>query len=229
MSIDLLNPPYPIDYVGNLPSNKIIGEQQILTPSNYRDYHTVVPKQAPFFSESLIVTFKGSDGVSRQLHEGIDYQCTHWFISASRACAKPIYGSITILDLTLSGVITLQSYQTLGGIWTQDASKIAQILADTLHNPRSTSWDVVVDMPVTFPPVDHQWDLQDLVGASAIVTALNDIANAIANTQVTGFAGHLIATNPHKITPQLIGTLTTAQITQLVNQTVSAAMASRVT
>ena len=228
MPIDLLNPPYPIDYVGNLPSNKIVGEQQILTPSNFRDYHTVVPRQAPFYSESLVVTFKGSDNVSRQLIEGIDYQCTHWFISASRACSKPIYGSITILDLQLSGVITLQSYQTLGGIWTQDATKIAQIAADQLHNPRTTAWDVIVDMPVSFPPVDHEWDLKDLVGAKEIVTALYDLTNAIANNQITGFAAHKTATNPHNITPQMIGTLTTSQIDQKINQAISAALASRV-
>lgn len=178
MPIDLINTAYAFDPTGRLLANKIIGEQQILTSANYRDFHFIVPDFAPFFAQDLVVSFRALNGEVRILNEGVDYQLTHWFISGSRACAKPIYGSISILDLQLSGVITL-TYQTVGGIWTQETSKLAEILADRLHNPRITAWDVVVDMPISFPPIDHEWDLVDMVGMSDVVTGLGAIETAI--------------------------------------------------
>lgn len=224
MPIDLLNPPYPIDYTGTLLSNKITGEQQILTAANFRDYHFIVPAQAPFFAQGVKVTFKALDNSVRILVEGVDYQFTHWFVAASRACAAPIFGSISMLDLQLAGVVTLE-YQTLGGIWTQDTAKIAEIMADRLHNPRITSWDVVVDMPVTFPVVDHEWDLQDLVGMAELSTKMSEIAVAIQQNQINGFAAHVNAVNPHNTTAAQVGAYSIAQIDTMmavVNQRLTA-------
>lgn len=212
MPADLTNPSYPFDPTGKKVSNKITGEQQVLTSANYRDYHYIVPSLAPFFAESLRVTFKSLQNEVRTLVQGVDYICTHWFIAASRACSAPIYGSISFLDLQLTGTISLD-YQTLGGIWLQDETAISQVLADRLHNPRITAWDVVVDMPVTFPVIDHEWDLVDLVGASDIVSKLEDIGAAILSSQTTGLTAHMnnIA-NPHQVTAHQAGTYTAAEI-----------------
>lgn len=211
------NPAYPIDYTGQLASNKVTGEQQILTAANYRDYHFIVPKLAPYFAESMKISHRSLTGVVRLLVEGVDYYCTHWFISASRACSKPIYGSISFLDQQLPGVVTLE-YQTLGGMWTQDDAKIAEILADRLHNPRITAWDVVVNMPVSFPPVDHAWDLADMVGMSTVVTKLQDIAAAILTSQSSAMTTHMNnINNVHQVTAAQVGTYTSAQIDAKIN------------
>lgn len=197
--------PYPFDPVGTLVSNKIVGEQHIITPANYRDFHYVVPKFAPFFWTGLVVKHRDLNNVVRTLTEGVDYHVTHWFISASRACAKPIYGSISFMNLSLAGVIILD-YQTLGGMWTQDEAKIAEILADLIHNPRITAWDVVVDMPVTFPVIDHEWDLQDLAGATEVVQALGDIEATLRATGEAGMSDHIANTaNPHSVTKTQVG------------------------
>ena len=178
MPTNLQNLSYPFDSTGSLVSNKITGEQQILTGANSLDYYFIIPKLGPYFSTSLVVSFRSLTDEVRLLVEGIDYYCTHWFISASRATATPIYGSITFLDLQLTGVVTLQ-YQTLGGVWTIDDTTIAQILGNILHNPRVTAWDVVSNMPVNFPPINHEWDLVDLVGASDIIASLGLVEDAI--------------------------------------------------
>lgn len=212
MPIDLLNTTYPIDYTGKLLSNKITGEQQILTAANFRDYHFIVPTLAPFFAESLKMSFRAINGTVRPLVAGVDYYCTHPFIAASRACASPIFGSISMLDTQLAGVVTLSEYQTLGGIWTQDEAKIAEILADRLHNPRITAWDVVTDMPVTFPPVDHEWDLQDLVGMNELSAKLSQIAVTLQQNQINGFSAHVNAINPHRVTAAQVGTYSSAQL-----------------
>lgn len=194
---------YPFDPTGTQSSNKITGEQHIITPVNYKDYSFIVPNLAPFFANSLVMTFVDTDNNTVTLAEGVDYYLSHWFISASRACAKPIYGSISILNRTLTGVLTI-TYQTLGGDWTLDETQIANILADNLHNPRITSWDSVSEMPYNFPVVDHPWDLVDLVGMSEVVTSIDGIRDALLATggdDGSGLQAHILNyNNPHHVT-----------------------------
>lgn len=196
---------YPFDPTGRAATNKITGEQQIITGVTSGKYHFIVPKLAPFFGVDMVVRYKDINNVVRTLVEGVDYYLTHQFIAASRACATPIFGSISFLDWTLTGVVTLD-YQTVGGIWTQDDAAIAEILAERLNNPRITAWDVVVDMPVTFPVIDHQWDLADLVGASEVVTSIDAIGEALRQTGEVGIAEHIARLdNPHSVTAAQVG------------------------
>jgi len=204
MPTDLNNLAYPFDPTGELLSNKIVGEQHVLTAANFRDYHFIVPRWAPFFTQGLVVKHRALDNSVSVLTEGIHFYCTHEFISASRACAKPVAGSISFTDLQLTGVIEIE-YQTLGGIWTQDESKIAEILADRLHNPRITAWDEVVDMPISFPPIDHEWDLVDMVGQAEILEALQGIEDVLRQTGDAGLTLHLADFgNPHRVTKEQI-------------------------
>jgi hypothetical protein len=205
MATDLLTAIYPFDPTGKAATNLIKGEQQILTAPNFRDYHFVVPKLAPFFAEGLQVSIRTATGTVRPLVEGIDYFCTHQFIAASRACAQPIYGSISFLDLTLVGVVLLQ-YQTIGGNWVQDEAKLAEILANTLNNPRITSWDVVVDMPVSFPPIDHEWDVADAYGMQTVVDAIQRVADTLRYGGDGSIVDHVSDhNNPHQTTAAQVG------------------------
>lgn len=203
---------YPFDPTGTLLSNKITGEQHIITPVNYRDYNFFVPRFAPYFANNLTISYKNSLGQSVTLTENVDYYLTHWFISASRACSKPIYGSITLLNNDLNGVMTI-TYQTLGGDWNIDDQLIAQILADQINNPRTTSWDSVSEMPYAFPVIDHAWDLVDMVGATEVVDKLDNITNAILDqNSASGLGAHLADfNNPHEVTAAQTGAYTTAQ------------------
>jgi hypothetical protein len=205
MPIDLLNPAYPFDPTGTRAANKIVGEQQIINGVAYRDYHFIVPKFGPIFADGAVVKYRPVSGVQRTLVEGVDFYFSHWFISASRACAKPIYGSISLLNTQLTGLITLD-YQTLGGIWTIDEQQIAAILADNLHNPRITAWDEVSNMPTAFPPIDHAWDLVDMVGAKDIVTAIQGIEAVLRQTGEGGITDHIAnLDNPHQTNKSQIG------------------------
>lgn len=191
---------YPFDPTGNLASNLIQNEQQIVTAVNYRDYHLVVPRFAPFFLESMVATITEPDTDPRPLVRGIDYWGVFQFISASRACSQPVWGGIALLDNTLSGVIKL-SYQTLGGEWTLDEQGIAELLAYSLHNPRVTAWEQVIGLPHAFPVIDHEWDLVDLVGASEIVDSLTAIEAAIRASGGADITAHINNfNNPHQTT-----------------------------
>jgi hypothetical protein len=213
-----ITPAYPFDPTGQLLSNLITGEQQILTAANGVDFDFIVPTFAPYFADSLVITVKDANGVVTPLVNGIDYLNSHWFIAASRACSAQIYGSISIMNLNLSGILTLQ-YQTVGGIWTIDTNSIATILSNATSNPRITSWDEVTNYPISFPSINHQWDLVDMVGMSDLVNGLQSVEDAIRQQQVTGLAIHLADTNnPHHVTASQTGAYTTDQVDMLLNQ-----------
>jgi hypothetical protein len=171
--------PYVFDPQGTLESNKITGEQHIITGVSHRDYHFIVPTYAPFFREGCVVIHKDIDNNIRTLVEGLDFYFGFQFIAASRSCAKPIYGGISFLNLELSGLITIE-YQTVGGDWTIDPILINEILSNVAVNPRVISWEQVAAVPTLFPVVDHEWNLQDLVGMSEVVDSITGVIDVIS-------------------------------------------------
>lgn len=196
---------YPFDPTGTLASNLIPPEQIVVNAVNYRDYHFVVPRWAPFFVDGANLQFTDTNGATRTLVMGVDWIPCFEFISASRACAKPIWGGIQFLDTQLAGVLTV-TYQTLGGIWTIDLAKISELLAYALHNPRVTAWEEVVDQPMKFPPIDHEWDLVDMVGMSDVVNKLTEIENVIRTAQGGDWSAHVNNfNNPHQTTAAQVG------------------------
>lgn len=193
---------YPFDPSGLLASNLIDGERQVITPPNWSDFYIVIPEAAPFFREGLRLIHHPSGNI---LTEGVDYYCTHRFHDASLAIAKPVFGSITILNRSLEGVLELK-YQTLGGEWTLSEQQISDILAEELANPRTTTWEQVVDLPREFPVIDHPWDLVDMVGASSVVEKLDEIAQAIRDNAEGATQSHINDTdNPHQVTKTQVG------------------------
>ena len=218
---DNYSSPYAFDPTGSLPDNKIVDEQQILTEANGPDFRLLVPKMAPYFLSSLKVRLKNLNDEVSTLVEGLDYLPTHWFISASRACVSPIYGSILIMNSDLVGAISLE-YQTVGGIWCLDTDKILLVLSDTMHNPRTTTWDEVIDKPIVFPVIDHEWNLSDMVGVSDVVTKLDEVRTTILNKQVTGLPAHILDhSNIHEVTAAQVGSYSKAEVDALIAQTIS--------
>ena len=209
---------YPFDPTGKATTNLVVGEQQILTEANGIDYHLIVPKFAPYFAESLKLTLKTPNNEIKTLVEGVDYLCSHWFVAASRSVAAPVYGSISIVDSALAGVVTM-SYQTLGGIWSIDAANIATILSDKVHNPRITSWDEVIDKPILFPVIDHEWDITDIHGVDSLIASINAIEQAITSKQYNGLDIHIADYgNPHNVQAHQTGTYTSVEIDLLLKQ-----------
>lgn len=196
---------YAFDPTGTNPANRVVNEQHVITATNFREFNYVIPDFAPFFETNIVLSFRDSVGNVRTLTKGIDYYFTHQFISASRACATPIYGSICFLDSETAGVLQI-SYNSVGGVWTLSEAEIVEILADSVYNPRITAWEQVTDLPITFPVIDHEWDLVDMVGASDIVDKLDGIRDAILAGSGGGLSAHVAnRTNPHDVTKAQVG------------------------
>ncbi len=193
---------YPFDPTGTQASNKITSERQILSAPSHTRFFFIIPLAGPFFRTGHKLIHHPS---GRVLQEGVDYALTHRFHDASLACGKPIYGSITFFDSQLQGVVELE-YQTIGGPWTITPAKIAEILSNSLTNPRITLWEQIVDLPHEFPVVDHPWELTDLVGASKVVEKLGEIEDAIRDAAAGADDAHVNNfNNPHQVTKAQVG------------------------
>ena len=213
---------YPFDPSGTSPVNRISNEQQVITAQNFRDYHYVIPQFAPFFEDNFTIRLQYPSGATRNLVYGVDYYFSNQFLDASKACAKPIYGSISFLDTDTAGILSI-SYNTVGGMWNITTSEITRILAEEMRNPRTTTWEQITNLPQRFPVVDHEWDLVDMVGAKDIVSALGDIRTAVLTANGGGLGDHLTDySNPHRVTKAQVGlsdVLNYAVATQLDAQT----------
>lgn len=170
------------DPTGEQSANAVSGERHTLTAANGRNSQRLVPLYAPFFYDpattQLVHTPPG--GSPRILVQGVDFVPAFHFIGATRGCRKPVYGGFEMVDNQLEGQVTI-AYHTLGGGWIISQSEINRILTDMLINPRFTAWEQVVDVPSVFPVIEHEWNLNDLVGMSEVQAQLEAIAEAIAN------------------------------------------------
>ena len=197
---------YPFDPTGSNPLARVTNEQHVLTSlNNTQLYQTIIPSAAPFFTDNIIINFTNPDTSTRTLVEGVDYYFTHIFISASKATAKPVAGSITFLDTDITGVLRI-TYQTIGGAWVLSDNEIAEILANMIKNPRITAWEQITDLPFQFPVIDHEWNLSDMVGATEVVEGINGIRDAVLAGNAGGIAAHVNNTNnPHETTKTQVG------------------------
>lgn len=196
---------YPFDPTGTSAANRIGNEQHVITAANFRDYHYVIPAFAPFFEKNLSLRLQYPNGQIRTLTHGVDYYLSNQFLDASRACAAPIYGSISFLDTDTAGILSL-GYNTVGGMWNLSPAEILRILAEEMRNPRITTWEQITYLPTRFPVVDHEWDLIDMVGASSVVTAIDQVRAAILAANGGGLATHINDyANPHRVTKVQVG------------------------
>lgn len=195
---------YPYDSSGILASNRIYDEQHVITENNFRDFYFVVPKHAPFFVGNLVIKHS-YQGVVTTLVENVDYYCAMMFIGATRAAGKAVYGGITFNNLNTAGIVSLE-YNTLGGDWNVDEQYVIEQVAEKAYNPRTVSWEQIVNTPTIFPPTPHDWNLVDMVGEAEVVAALGGIENAIANAAPAGLTAHTgNFNNPHFVTKTQIG------------------------
>lgn len=161
---------YPYDPNGTNPACKILAERHTITPINGTNFGFIIPKAAPFFRRSLKLKHVAS---GRILVDGVDFMPSHHFEAASSQ--KPyleIFGSITILDSTITGTLELVQYQTLGGEFTLDETALLEMLANTQLDPRSTTWDKVVYRPLVFDPISHLQSAETTYGYAEMVDVL---------------------------------------------------------
>lgn len=197
------NVSYPFDPTGVASTNLVQGERQIIPAANAANFVLIIPFAAPYFRPSLKVIHVPT---GRTLSEGVDYYCTHRFYQATTKLGQPIYGSITMIDKTLTGTIDLE-YQTVGGDWTLSQLQLQAILGQTLLDPRTAVWEQITELPYAFPPLPgHPHDVQDLTGMAEVIDALHAIAQSIIDSATGANESHIDdKDNPHETTKAQVG------------------------
>ncbi len=203
-------PLYPFDPTGNAESNKVSETQAILS-RGMLDHYYVIPRCAPFYAESVRLrlypagTNSNNPAAGQTLDEGVHYNFGYHFAQASHTIGKPIYGAISFYDRTLTGQLRME-YQTVGGEWVLDDQGLMELLANTAHNPRIATWEQVVALPIHFPVVNHDFNIDDFVGMGDVVDMLEDIGQAIVQKNEGGVVDHIGDTNnPHNVTKEQVG------------------------
>lgn len=180
MADPILQTLYPEDITGVATTNKVVKEFQSLNPPEGEfDYHWLIPKATPFFRDTLELYHSGT---GRKLIRGSDWAPGHKFVTASfelQGIKGGIYASVLLLNKALAGQVELRVYQTLGGNWTLNATKILELLDAKAVDPRFVTYDEVSGKPDVFPPTEHNHPADDLTGMRELVDSNYDVAAAI--------------------------------------------------
>lgn len=209
---------YPFDPTGENPENLVTGEEHILTGQNSQDFQIIVPRVGPYYFDSLRVSFRNPDGTPRHLTRGRDWVYSHKFMDATHSLASPVYASICFTDRRLTGTVVID-YQNLGGDWVINEHEIETMLADRMHNPPVTSWEQVIERPIRFPVIRHDFDVIDIHGPGHVIESLKQIEIAIRETAEaraqSNPANPAAINNPDEMTRRALGIDKVRNITTL--------------
>ena len=194
-----------LDPYGTNPANDIKAERKVLSSTQDGTFMFLIPKAAPFYAETVVIKHVAS---GRTLVKGVDWEPGYRFELVSKRTYKPVYGAICILDRTLTGTFEYD-YHTLGGEYTLDEQTLLTMLSNALTDPRVTTWEKITDKPWYFSPIQHLFDVADMVGGKELADALNRIADKIlaaAERLYPSINVHIQdKENPHNTTKAQVG------------------------
>ena len=196
---------WDLDPYGSNAANLITDELQSVTAGNGGDFFFFIPKGAPYFAKGAKLVHVAS---GKELVEGIDWEPSYLFELVSKRTYMPVYGGVSILDTSLTGVFKF-TYQTIGGEYTIDTASIIELLSNAITDPRTTTWEKITNVPWYFTPIAHRFDVNDTVGAKDLADKIESVADAIresADNFYPAFIEHLNDTeNPHQVTKAQVG------------------------
>lgn len=194
----------------NNPNNLVTQEIHTITAETQFRFQVIIPLFGPFYETDFIMVYTPNGGSPITLVPKVDYLLVYNFLSATRSTGFPVYGGIQLTNNTLEGTFTIQ-YRTIGGDWVLSQSDINQVLANQLQQPKTTSWENVINLPYAFPVTNHNYNIVDMVGAAELVNSIDDLAQTIANKDPdinaqTTIDNHLLdINNPHQTTKSQVG------------------------
>lgn len=171
------NPAYVFDPYGREPRNLIRGERHTITAKNNYDFNYIIPTYAPFFTNDFKLYTVTQAGAKQYLTEGVDYIFAMRFIQAQTMAGKIIYGAVQFINRRFAGDVFLE-YRTLGGDWLLSKERIREIIADWEHNPATSSWEQVANIPYQFPTIDHSHDVEDLTTVKDLIVEIRKLSSA---------------------------------------------------
>lgn len=179
----MASPFYPLDITGVNASNRIPDEQHTVQIPTGAMASFFVPTFAPFNGNNIVVKH-GAPGNQTTLTKGVHYVLRHHFKHAKEALGKDFYGSVMLLDRTLSGQIFV-TYNTLGGVYATDVGELIKERTNSFYAQQTVLWDQIVGVPELLPPIAHDHDAEDLQNWDDLIAATDRVTDAISDPNNT--------------------------------------------
>ena len=157
----------------------LISNESRAVPALGGRFRCIIPSAAPFYRKDFVVKFG-----ARTLVEGKDFYFGHQYVRGTHQTAQMIYGSIVLLDNTVTSAVKL-TYRTLGGQYTVTDAVITAYLTNALTDPTTARWEDVMGNDLFFPPVDIRYDIEQWIGEKELEVELSQLAKAIRNQNPT--------------------------------------------
>lgn len=164
---------YPFDSTGLNDDNYIGSEVHTIDSATVGMVNYIVPKNAPFFNESLVV-FDTTAG--RLLDEGTDYELGHPYALAQTNLNRNLSGSFYFLNPITNNSYSI-GYRTLGGDFI-----LAEPLEDgvALETDMSVDWSVFSNSSPIWPFLVHEEPIDDTNSLLGLRTAFSGVMDKIA-------------------------------------------------
>lgn len=170
---------YPFDPTGVSKQNHV-EEIYDLTDTNRNEFNYIIPRYAPFYSNSVkIERLDTEDNQPLVLEKDHDYYLGGHFgeMEPYVGGKQRIESLILFDDRRITGRYKV-TYQTLGGSFILDATGYAAQIANYLVNPLQTPWAEIVGRPVNYPVKPHGHDVGELVGVQDLIDAILQLSAA---------------------------------------------------
>ena len=171
---------YEQDVTGENPANLINRESHVVSEINTITQDILVPNFPPFFPNNFRLEVQDSNGVYSPLVEGEDYEFLLPWYSLKEETGKFVYGGVKV-HRKPAGPMIFMTYQCFGGHHTADRNKLLMALADYVWNPRIIQFDQLTNIQETFPPNQHQQNLEQFRKWEGVQEALNNLTEKMGN------------------------------------------------
>ena len=192
---------YPFDQTGLNPANRISNEAHVVSAINGVDHNYIVPENAPFFKESLVVV---NSATGQILEPGVDYTFTHKFGEAEAHMARKLYGSFTFLNPNTTGTFRI-AYQTLGGDFVTSFTRAIGNGIAALAGLLTVNWTTLSGLPPTFPVTSHTHPVTGVDGVKQFLDIMALIKEGIIDPNQSLHLDDVTDLDKRFITPLLLG------------------------
>lgn len=152
----------------------------------------IVPRCGPFFSRAFTIKLKDS-GRALSFEAG-DYSFLYPFGAFIERYNRLAYGAIQIKGIT-SPTDFIIEYDTIGGDFVLSDIAYAEAVANQLTAPRTTDWNNIVNLPLTWPADPHQHPASDTMNYGDLMVWMQSYLNVITQnpdaTWISRFEQHL--------------------------------------
>lgn len=164
---------YTFDPNGNLPANLVVNEQHVLNTINGVDHQYIVPRDAPFYNESMQVV---DEATGEFLTPVTDFDFGYPFEAGLDEVGKNLSGAIYLTDVNRTGTFRI-TYRTLGGDFVTATTRAIANGLLTLNDLTTTSWDDIAPgtIPTEWPATPHTQSVNDVEAVDRLSAALENL------------------------------------------------------